>query len=185
VKWKEILEAGKEGFLSGFCSNIVTVVVNIFVTTAKNIVRLIREGFFSVVRAIKLLLNPPSEMTKSELFHEAGKIIVSGAVITIGILMEEAIDKFPPIKMIKSIPLVGELLTDVILGLLIALVTVLALWGWDKLDLFGAKKEAQHKFVMEALERERQEGEDKRNEWLENIRKENPERYEFLKAELA
>lgn len=184
-KWKKILESGKDGFISGFCSNVVTVIINIFVTTAKNIVRLIREGFFSLVRAIKLLLNPPPEMTKNQLFHETGKLIISGAVITFGILAEETIDKFPPMVVIKRIPLVGELLTDVILGLLTALVTSLALWAWDKLDLFGAKKEAQHKFVMETLERDLRENENKYNEWLESIRYENPGRYEYLKAELT
>jgi hypothetical protein len=107
-KWKQILEAGKDGFVSGFCSNIVTVIVNIFVTTAKNIVRLIREGFFSVVKAIKMLLKPPPEMAKRQVFHEAGKIIIAGGIITFGILAEEAIDKFPPMALIKKNPFGGR-----------------------------------------------------------------------------
>jgi hypothetical protein len=184
-KWKKILEAGKDGFISGFCSNIVTVIINIFVTTAKNIVRLIREGFFSLVKAVKLLLNPPADMTKSQLFHEVGKLIISGSIISFGILAEEAIDKFPPMAVIKGIPVIGELLTDVLLGLLIAIITSLALWGWDKLDLFGYKQEQQHKFVMETIERERHNADIKHEEWLDTIKKENPERYKFLKAELA
>jgi len=183
--WKKFLEAGKDGFISGFCSNIVTVIINIFVTTAKNIVRLIREGFFSLFKAIKLLLNPPADMTRSQLFHEVGKLIIGGSIISIMILAEEAIDKFPPIVAIRKIPFIGDFLSAVLFGLLTAIFTSLALWGWDKLDLFGCKKEQQHKFVMEALERERQEGDKKHEEWLENIRQENPERYEYLKAELA
>jgi hypothetical protein len=184
-KWKKFLEAGKEGFISGFCSNIVTVIINIFVTTAKNIVRLIREGFFSLVRAIKFLINPPADMTKSQLFHEVGKLIISGGIITMGILAEEAIEKFPPMAVIKKIPVIGEILSAVLFGLLTALVTSLALWGWDKLDLFGCKKEQQHKFVMEMLEKDRQENEEIHENWLETIKTENFEYYEYLKAELA
>jgi hypothetical protein len=183
--WKKFLEAGKDGFISGFCSNIVTVIINIFVTTSKRIVQLIREGFFSLVKAIKLLLNPPADMTKSQLFDEVGKIIISGSVITFGLLAKEAIDKVPLMAAIKKIPFIGDVLSAVLCGLLTAIVTSLALWGWDKLDLFGFKKEQQHKFVMEALERERQERDKKHEEWLETIRQENPEWYEYLKAELA
>jgi hypothetical protein len=185
AKWKSILEAGKDGFVSGFCSNIVTVIINIFVTTAKNIVRLIREGFFSLVKAIKMLLKPPPEMTKQQVFHEAGKIIITGDIITFGILAEEAIDKFPPMAIIKKIPVVGELLTDVILGLLIAIVTSLALWGWDKLDIFGAKREMQHKFVMENLEKECRAGDDEYRKWLESVKEHDASRYEYLRLELG
>jgi hypothetical protein len=185
AKWKSILESGKDGFVSGFCSNIVTVIINIFVTTAKNIVRLIREGFFSLVKAIKMLLKPPPEMTRQQVFHEAGKIIITGAVITFGILAEEAIDKFPPMAIIKKIPVVGELLTDVILGLLIAIVTSLALWGWDKIDIFGAKREMQHKFVMETLEKERQAGDDEYRKWLESVKEHDVVRYEYLRLEFG
>jgi hypothetical protein len=185
AKWKQILEAGKDGFVSGFCSNIVTVIINVFVTTAKNIVRLIREGFFSLVKAIKMLLKPPPEMTKRQVFHEAGKIIITGTIITFGILAEETIDKFPPMAIIKRIPIVGELLTDIILGLLIAIVTSLALWGWDKLDIFGANKERQHKFVMETLEKERQENDDEYRKWLESVKEQDAGRYEYLRLELG
>jgi hypothetical protein len=184
-KWKQILEAGKDGFVSGFCSNIVTVIINVFVTTAKNIVRLIREGFFSLVKAIKMLLKPPPEMTRRQVFHEAGKIIITGAIITFGILAEESIDKFPPMAVIKRIPVIGELLTDVILGLLIAIVTSLALWGWDKIDLFRAKKEQQHQFVMETLEKERQVNDNRYNQWLESIKEHDAARYEYLMLELG
>jgi hypothetical protein len=184
-KWKEILEAGKDGFISGFCSNIVTVIINIFVTTVKNIARLIREGFFSLVKAIKMLLNPPPGMSKRQVFHESGKIIIAGAIITFGILAEEAIDKFPPMAVIKRIPLVGELLTDIVLGLLIAIVTSLALWGWDKLDIFGAKRELQHKFVMETLDKEMQANNNAYRDWLTSVKAQSPERYEMLSMELG
>jgi hypothetical protein len=81
--------------------------------------------------------------------------------------------------------LVGELLTDIILGLLIAIVTSLALWGWDKLDIFGARKEMQHKFVMEMLEKERQAGDGEYRKWLESVKEHDAVRYEYLRLELG
>jgi hypothetical protein len=86
---------------------------------------------------------------------------------------------------IKKIPIVGELLTDILLGLLIAIVTSLALWGWDKLDIFGAKREMQHKFVMETLEKERQAGDDEYRKWLESVKEHDVGRYEYLRLELG
>jgi hypothetical protein len=68
---------------------------------------------------------------------------------------------------------------------LIAIITSLALWGWDKLDIFGAKKEMQHKFVMEALEKEQKEQDDKYLQWLETIKAQNTARYEYLRLELG
>jgi hypothetical protein len=152
AKWKEALQAGLTGFVSGFISNIVTVIINIFVTTAKNIVRIIREGFLSIVKAVKMLMNPPKGMTTRQLYHEAGKIIVSGITIVVGILAEEVIDKLPPMIAIREIPVIGELLADIIWGLLVGIATCIALWGWDKLDLFGAKVEAEDRFVLGAIE---------------------------------
>jgi 5-methylcytosine-specific restriction endonuclease McrA len=181
-KWKSILESGKEGFISGFCSNILTVVINTFFTTAKHIVTLIREGFFSLTKAVKMLINPPEGISTAQLFHEVGKILVAGGIGSFGILMEETIDKFPPMVAIKSIPVVGELLTDVVLGLMIGLATALALWGYDKLDIFGYKKELQHKFVMDALNKDAENSEQRYKDWLETIRKSDVNRYNELIA---
>ena len=153
VKWKEALQGGLTSFVSGFISNIVTVIINIFVTTAKNIVRIIREGFLSIIKAVKMLMNPPQDMTTRQLYHEAGKIIITGITVVVGILAEEVIDKLPPMVAIRAIPVIGELLADIIWGLLVSIATCIALWGWDKLDLFGAKVEAEDKFVLGALER--------------------------------
>ncbi|GHV62906.1 hypothetical protein AGMMS49587_11170 [Spirochaetia bacterium] len=181
AKWRDALHGGLTGAISGFFSNIITVIINIFVTTAKNIVRIIREGFFSIMRAVKLLLNPPAEISKSRLYHEAGKIIITGTVVTLGILAEETIDKFPPMLVIRSIPLIGELIADIVYGIMVALVSCFALWGWDKLDLFGAKEDDRHQFVMEDLHTQRKAQDAVYTGWLERIRKQEPERYETLK----
>jgi len=183
-KWKEALKEGFTGLLSGIFSNIVTVIINTFLTTAKNIVRLIREGFFSIVKAVKMLLNPPAGMTRAQVFHEAGKIIIAALAVSVGILLEETVDKLPPMKMIRSIPVVGELLYSVVFGFMVGLVTTLALWGWDKLDLFGVKEDARHQFVMDMLKQDQERLLENRKAWLERMKNQEPERYFYLTEEL-
>lgn len=93
ARWKDIAIAFKDGFISGFISNLVTTTINVFVTTAKNVVRIIREGIFSLFKAIKLLIFPPENMTYEEALHEAKKIIASAFIISAGIIIEELIQK--------------------------------------------------------------------------------------------
>ena len=183
-KWREALKEGFSGMLSGVFSNLVTILINAFFTTAKNIVRLIREGFFSIVKAVKLLINPPAGMSKAQAFHEAGKIVIGALAVSVGILLEEGISTLPPMAMIRSIPVVGELLYSIVFGFMIGIVTSLALWGWDKLDLFGVKEGARHQFVMEMLEQDRQKILDQRKEWLERVKASEPERYFLLSQEI-
>jgi len=154
AKWKEALQSGLTGFISGFCSNIATVIINIFVTTAKNIVRIIREGFLSIVKAVKMLMHPPKGMSTKQLYHEVGKLIIAGIIVVLGVLAEETIDNLPPMVAIRNIPIIGEILADVIWGLLVGIATCIALWAWDKIDFFGVKDEARDKYIYSAFDRE-------------------------------
>ena len=182
-KWRQALNAGLSGAVSGFLSNILTVIINAFVTTAKNIVRLIREAFFSIFQAIKLLANPPLGMSDSVLYHEAGKLIISGCTISLGVILEESVKLFPPMLAINSIPVIGPLLNDIVYGLFVALATSLALWGWDKIDIFNAKEHLRNASVMAEIKKENEILRKKRKEWLGTIKKDNLHRYHLLKAE--
>ncbi|MEI6057256.1 MAG: lactate permease, partial [Lentisphaerota bacterium] len=81
-KWKDVLTAFKDGAISGFLSNLATTIINMFVTTAKRVVRMIREGFFFLLKAIKMLIFPPKGMTFKQAAHEATKLIGAGLAIT-------------------------------------------------------------------------------------------------------
>lgn len=94
AKWKDVAVAFKDGFISGFISNLVTTVINLFVTTAKRVVRIIREGLFSLFRAVKLLLFPPEGMTLEERMHEVKKLIATGLIVSVGVILEEYVEKF-------------------------------------------------------------------------------------------
>lgn len=131
-KWdilaKQALEVGVMGFISGFISNLTTVAVNMFVTTSKRIVRIIREGIFSLFRAAKLLLFPPNDMSFEDAFHEAKKLIASSIVISIGVLIEGYVD-----TLTKGIPIVGTLnLGSILVGAITAFATALIVYYIDK-----------------------------------------------------
>jgi len=153
-KWKEMVVAFRDGAISGFLSSIVTTLIKMFMTTATNVVRMIREGFMSLVRGFKFILAPPEGFTMAEAYHESGKLIIGGIAVGLGICAEEAVK-----AAITAIPLLGPLIqpfadniTPVLVGIAVGLGTSFLCYIWDKLDLFGAEEVRRHKFIMDTLD---------------------------------
>lgn len=149
-KWKDVFKAFGEGCLSGLISNIITVIINIFTTTGKRVVRIIREGFFSLLKALKLLFSPPKDMTYKEAMHEASKLLVAGAIIGIGIAVEDTVEKF----IIASIPFLApfaDIISTVFICLISGLTTTLLVFLIDKLDIFGVNKKNKIDYVLNQL----------------------------------
>ncbi len=142
------LQSGLMGAISGFASNICTVVINLLVKTSKNMVRLIRESFMSLMKALKILLSPPEGMSFKESAHEASKLIGTGLVVSLGIFAEEAISTY---LQGFAIPFSG-VISAVITGLMTGLSSLLVVFMLDKLDLFGVNAEERHKFIMGELD---------------------------------
>ena len=145
-KWKDVVKAFGEGFFSGFLSNIVTVIINMFVTTSKRVVRIIREGIFSLYKALKLLFFPPENMTLKEAAHEATKLTVAALAISGGILLEQYME-----TLLKSIPF-ADMISTVIVGIITGLGTSLLVFLIDKLDLFGVEKEKLNGYIVNKLD---------------------------------
>jgi hypothetical protein len=150
AKWKAACAAFRDGFISGFLSNLVTVVINMFVRTGKRIVRVIREGFFSLLKAIKMLCFPPDGMTFTQAAHEASKLIATGLAVIGGIAVEQHID-----NMIKAAPWLepfADILTTVLVGGLTGLATTFIVYAIDKIDIFKVNAQERHEFVMNRIE---------------------------------
>lgn len=130
AKWKDAALAFKDGFLSGFISNLVTTVINAFVTTGKRVVRIIREGIFSLFRAVKLLLFPPEGMTVEEAMHEAKKIIASGLIISLGVIIEQYVDSL--IKTTAVLEPFSDILTTVFVGSVTGIAVTMIVYYIDK-----------------------------------------------------
>lgn len=150
ARWKDIGSDFADGFVAGFLSNIVTVVTNMFITTGKRMVRIIREGFFSLLRAIKILCFPPEGMTTAQAAHAASKLIATGLVTIAGIALEQYVD-----AMVKSLPILGEfadILVSILIGGLTGLAVTFVVYAIDKIDFFGVNDKEKHRFVMQQLE---------------------------------
>ena len=73
-KWRDMLSAFRDGFIAGALSEVVTLLVNLFYTTSKRVVRIIREGALSFLRALKMIFVLPDGMTRAEALDAATKV---------------------------------------------------------------------------------------------------------------
>ncbi len=151
ARWKNVVEGFGAGFISGFVSNLVTTIINAFLTTGRRAVRMIREGIFSLLKALKMMFFPPEGMTFREAAHEASKLIAAGGIVIAGVALEEVVE-----KLIASVPIlvpVAPILTAVVVGTLSAVGMALAAYLIDKLDLFGVIEVKRDTYVIEKLDR--------------------------------
>lgn len=95
--------AAGTGFLAGFLSNLVTVLINAFLTTAKRAVRMIREGTLSLIEAVKTLLLRPQDMTLNQALDAALKVLVGVG----GVMLEQIVSNY-----LMAIPFIPPLLTS-------------------------------------------------------------------------
>jgi len=154
--WKSVVSAFKDGAISGFVSNMVTTAINAFCTTAKNIVRLIREGFFSLLKAFKTILFRPEGTTLEQSADAALKLVAAGVVTIGGISLQEFLNLHLR-PLFTSLPIIGsfsEIFISIIVGGVTAVTTSLAVYFLDKIDFFGVHDEERHKFMMETIKKE-------------------------------
>jgi len=149
-KWKDVLEVGIIGLISGFLSSLVTLLINLVATTCKRLVRVIREGLFSLMKALKMLISPPNGMSSQEAIHEAMKLLIAGGLVASGIALEEVIE-----KLILTIPFlvpIAQALTAILVGSITIIVTALFIYLIDLIDLFGIIKIEKDKYIIEQLD---------------------------------
>ena len=148
-RWAPALAGLRDGFLSGFLSSIVTTVINMFVTTAARVVRMVREGILSLLRALKLLLLRPPGMTRRQALHEASKILVGAGLLVGGIALEQVIATQ---LHTWGLGLFADVLTAALVGALTAIATGFALYLVDKADFFNVNAGVRHAAVGALLD---------------------------------
>ncbi|QQD55350.1 hypothetical protein MHB_0003475 [Pseudomonas fluorescens BBc6R8] len=151
-KWKDMIEGFSGGFISGFISNALTMLINMFVTTGKRAVRMIREGVFSLLKAMKMMVFPPENQTFAQVAHEALKLLAVGGVVIGGVALEEMVE-----KLIMSVPLlvpIAPMLTAVLVGAITALCMTFVCYLIDKMDLLGVIKAERNKAIISGLNTE-------------------------------
>ncbi|WP_409967197.1 hypothetical protein RFF05_11300 [Bengtsoniella intestinalis] len=105
VKYKELFDTTLSGGIAGALASVTTTLCNIFFTTAKNTVRLIRQSWVYLVDATKVLFLNPDDYLFGERIQAAAKIVAVGSSIVAGVLLQEALEKTG----LGAIPIVGEL----------------------------------------------------------------------------
>jgi len=104
-KFREIWEKFIEGAVAGVLSSLVTTLANIFFTTAKNIIKIIRESFASLAQASKILFINPDCYPLGDRFTAAAKVLATGASVVAGSIVAELLKDTP----LGAIPIVGDI----------------------------------------------------------------------------
>lgn len=94
-----------EGSAAGILSSLSTTLCNIFFSTAKNAVRIIRQSYASIVEALKVLFINPDNYLFGDRIMAVTKILAMGASVVVGSMVSAAIESTP----IGAIPVVGDI----------------------------------------------------------------------------
>lgn len=104
-----------QGEYAGVLSSLTTTICNIFFTTGKNIVKIIRQSYSSIIQAAKVLFINPDGYYFGDRMLAVTKILATGASVVVGNGISIAIEGTP----VGQIPVVG----DIVQGFLGSLVT--------------------------------------------------------------
>lgn len=107
-KFSQLFDAFLNGAIAGALSSLVTSICNIFFTTAKNGVTIMRQVFPSLVEAAKVLFINPECYPFGERMKAVLKILATGASVAVGIIVGQAVALSP----MGELPIAGELLTS-------------------------------------------------------------------------
>lgn len=132
-KYKELFEKFKEGAIAGALSSLTTTLCNIFFTTAKNVVKVIRQSYASVVQAGKVLFINPDHLPFGERMRAIVKIIATGASVVAGSLVVEALSKTP----IVGIPIIGEIIQTFCGALVTGILSCTLLYFLDRNEIMN------------------------------------------------
>lgn len=136
-----------QGGISGFMSNLLTFLVNNFLSTAKRFVRVIREGLISLFRAFKMIFFPPKNMSASEALQEGLKILTATILTAVGILLETTVNTF-----VASIPVLGafaSIISPVLMGIMTGLLSAFLAYQIDA--LFDRYRHSYNEKFMDEL----------------------------------
>lgn len=153
--WKGAVIAFKDGAISGFLSNLVTMLVNMLVTTGKRIVRMIRDGMMAILAALKMALFPPKGMTRAQAGDAAIKLLGVALTTSLGLLAEELVEKSVTLFFTTHMPLLAPFAPSVavvIVATMTGVASALLVYWLDHLDLFGVRMQREHAAILLELD---------------------------------
>ncbi|HBO7197671.1 hypothetical protein [Pseudomonas aeruginosa] len=136
-----------QGGVSGFISNLITFLINNFLSTAKRFVTIIREGLLGLVKAFKMIMFPPKGMTSSEALQEGLKVLTAVVVTSVGFLLQESVATF-----LKTLPFlipVADAVSGVLIGIMTGLLSAFLAYQLD--NLFERYRYAYDEKLLDAI----------------------------------
>lgn len=118
-----------QGGISGFMSNLLTFVLNSFLSTAKRFVTAIREGLLGLFKAFRMIFFPPKGMTQQQAMQAGLKILTTVVVSTIGILLQESVATF--VATVPFLKPVADIVTPVLIGTMTGLLSAFLAYQID------------------------------------------------------
>ena len=126
-KYKEIISKFKDSVLSGFLSTVLTFIINNFITTAKQIVTIVREMVLSLVEAGKILLSGNYE-TQDEKVSAATDKVLNSMTICLTTLIAVSVQ-----KALIGIPY-NDCFSQAIAAILVGLTVTIATCYFEKMN---------------------------------------------------
>lgn len=119
----------KQSVAANAISEIVNLIINFFVSTVKNIFKLIRCMFGSIINAFKILFDKTKPW--DERVFEALKIISGGLAMASGALLNELLDKLISTNIPFLAPVSGDI-SAIISGIVSSILSALVLRAFDR-----------------------------------------------------
>lgn len=94
-KYPEMCSRFLSGAAAGALSSLTTTLCNIFFTTAKSTVRIIRQSYASIVQAMEVLFINPDNYEFGDRMRAVVKVLSIGASVTVGVLVSDAVARTP------------------------------------------------------------------------------------------
>jgi hypothetical protein len=137
-----------QGGISGFMSNLLTFLINNFVSTAKRFVTVIRDGLLGLVKAFKMIMFPPKGMEADQALQEGLKVLTTVIVTSIGFLLHESVAMF-----LRTVPFLLPV-ADVVAGVLVGIMTGLlsAFLAYQLDNLFARYRYGYDARLLDAVE---------------------------------
>ena len=88
-RFKDIFEEFKNGMLAGVLSSLTTTIMNIFFTTQKTLVKLVREMWSSLTTVAKMIFFNPKRLSAGELTKEVIRVLSTGVSVALGALLNQ------------------------------------------------------------------------------------------------
>lgn len=132
-KYADLFSRFFSGTAAGVLASLTTTLCNIFFTTAKRTVRIIRESYASLVEAGKVLFINPDNYTFGERMRAVAKILATGSSIVAGVLVSEAIGKLG----IDAISVAGDIIQTFCGALVTGILSCTLLYFLDRNELMN------------------------------------------------